>query len=284
LRVNLLPSGNGWADVVRVMVDLRYVDQANGYTVENTIDLESLDQFKTWSVALKNKDLRGYDYKWTASFKSGHLSKTDWKTVADGTDTLAIELHRPGINVLLVPDTLDLKACPIAEVTCTYSAAGPTRQETFVFKDHVSQTWSIDVPDGSPVNFTWQITYHPAVGDPVSLPPVEEHGTVVILPPYHPPAGGQFNVQVFGNLVDYTATPMIGIDLTYDDDHNNVHQTGSLLFDKSTSSGTWIANQKDSSVKQFGYTITYYTPDGNPHPQPVKHDIVPRVVVPKYVP
>jgi hypothetical protein len=285
LRVNLLPTGNAWPDIARVMVDLRYQDAANHVDVEDTIDLESIDQFKTWSVSLKDKTKRSYDYRWTASFKSGQLTKSgNWQTVADGNPTLPIAINRSGIDFLLVPDAIDFKICPVVEVTCEYSGAGVERQETFVFRDKTSQTWHVDAPDGAPVAVTWQITYSPGDRDPVRMPEQREDGSVVILPPYRPGAAGKLVVPIIGNLVDYTTTPVVAVDLTYDDEPNGVHQTGSIVLNKDQPNSSWQVDLKDPTATQFEYTITYYTTDGNAHPQAPHHETVPRIVVPKYQP
>ena len=46
LDVSLLPSGNGWADVVAVMVDLEYEDRANAVSIRDTITLKTLGGFR----------------------------------------------------------------------------------------------------------------------------------------------------------------------------------------------------------------------------------------------
>jgi hypothetical protein len=282
LRVSLLPTGNGWSDVERVMVDLHYEDTPNAYTVDNTIDLETIDQFRTWTVPLKDKTLRSYSYKWTASFKNGHLTQTTWQPAAGDSQTLPVAIMRPGIDVLLVAEQIDFKATPVVEVACHYSAAGFDRQETLVFQDASPQTWSIDVPDGSPVEYTWQVTFHPQDADPVTTSPVTEHDNVVIIPPYRASGGGELDIALIGGLVDYTATPIVGVDLTYDDDAHGVHVTGSFVLDSSQPSVIWKVQQKDRNATQFSYTITYFTPDGAPHAQSSKSDTVPRVVVPRF--
>jgi hypothetical protein len=282
LRVSLLPSGDGWADVLRVMVDLAYADpNSDNYEVDNTIDLESIDQFKTWMVPLRNPLLRDYRYRWAASFHNGHLSQTDWQK-ASGDGALPIVIKRPGINVTFFADMIDFKTTPMVEVTGVYTATGKTIQETFVFGKNAAQSWSIDVPDGSPIDFTWQATYSLPGADPITTPPVREQNTMVILPAYRAPHSGKLTVSILGNLVDYDVTPLVGVDLQYDDDASNVHATGSFVLNKATPTATWDVDRNDAVANQFGYTLTYYTPDGNPHPQPIKHDTAPRIIIPRY--
>jgi hypothetical protein len=282
LRVGLLPAGDGWADVVRVMVDLSYTDEANNYRVSNTINLESLTQFKTWTVPLKNPAIRAYRYRWTASFSNGHLTTTDWQDAPAGTETLPIAIHRPGLNVTLVPDAIDFAFTPIVEVTCRYDAVGIKREETFVFRGAGAQTWSVDVPEGAPTDFTVLVTYNVAGGQAVTLDPIHEHSTVVVLPAYN---AGQnaVTIAILGTLVDFQATPMVGVDTTYIDEPHGVHLDGSFLLSAETPTASWLIHPVDPTAKEFSYTVSYYTPDGTSHQQAVKHDTVPRIIVPKFV-
>jgi len=283
LRVGLLPAGDGWDDVVRVLVDLSYADPANSYTVSTSMDLEAITQFKTWTVPLKNKSLRSYRYRWTASYKNGDLVKTDWQQAPAGTETLPIAIHRPGINVTLVADAIDFSVTPIVEVTCHYAHGDVDRQQTFVLKQPGVQMWHVDVPEGAPTDFSCLVTYSVAGGEPVTLAPMVETSNVVIVPAYQRGAN-VISVAIFATLIDFVTTPMVGIDTTYDDDANDVHLTGSFILSPDSPVARWDIQAKDPAEKDFGYTITYYTADGEPHAKPVKHDTVPRIIVPKYAP
>jgi hypothetical protein len=267
-----------------VLVDLHYEDPTNGLVKNDTVMLTSVSDFKTWTVSLRDKTQRSYRFKWTASFKTGPLEQTAWQTVSDGSDTLPIVLERPGITVSLIADGVDFKVCPVVEVNCHYAQGGIDRHETFVFKDKTAQQWVIDAPQGAPVAFTYQVTYSPGDRDPVTKPPVSETSTVVIIPPYQVPGAGKLTVQILGSLVDFAATPLVGVDLTYDDDADGVHQATSVTLNRDVTAATWPVDLKDATAKAFGYTITYFTPDGVAHPQPVVHEVIPRIVVPRYQP
>jgi hypothetical protein len=281
LKANLLPAGNGWDDIVQVMVDLHYQDDGNQYTVDDTLPLRAATEAKSWRVFLKDPAVKGFRYRTTASFKNGHLEQSGWQS-ATGDATLPIVVVRPGIRVAVLADTLDFAACPVTEVTLRY--AGPdsqsSRQETFVFRDKTPQTWDLDVPAGTPVDFTYQVTHSPAGRDPVTLPPVRSTDTVVVLPAYRQPKGGKLQVQVFGSLVDFAATPIVTVDLRYDDDGNGEHEAGTLtLTERSTQ--TWSVDVKDASLRQFGYRVTYYTPDSAAHAADWKFQDAPRIILPK---
>ena len=285
LQVNLLPAGNGWDDVIQVIVDVRYEDPANDYIVAGPpIQFRTPDEYKTWRVYLKNKDLKDFKYRWTTVFKtSADPVTTQWQT-ATGDQTVPIVVDRHGFKVAILADLLDFTTCPVTEMTMHYTgvAAGPP-PETFTFRDKTPQSWIVDVPPGAPVQYTSQITYNPANHDPVVLPPASGTDTAVVIPPYRPAMAGKLSVQVLPPLIDFAATPIVAVDLKYDDNPNNVHQVGALTFTDKTSQ-IWAVDVKDVNSKTFGYRLTYYTADGNAHAKDFVYGEVPRIIIPRYVP
>lgn len=133
------------------------------------------------------------------------------------------------------------------------------------------------------MEYTYQITHYPVSSTPLQLPTVTEHDTLVVLSPYRPLTGGKMVIQLFGTLLDMAATPLVTVDLRYDDDLNDVHAVGALTF-TDTKTQSWEVMVKDINQKQFSYTVTYYTADGADHPQPPKAQEAPRVIIPKYKP
>lgn len=282
LRVSLLPTGDGWDDIVNVPVELKYQDMANNYAVQDSLSLKSREEFKTWRVSLRNREMRDFQYQWKASYKNGHFEDSGWKD-GSGSGTYPITVRRQGYRILLVADLLDFSSSPITEVHLLYTGAGAGLQETFKFTDKTSQSWNIDVPPGSPLEYTVQVTHFPSGGGPLSLKETTEHDTVLVLPAYRLPIPGKITVQAFPTLVDFTATPIVTLDLHYDDDANNVHAVGALTF-TSNQVQTWEVNVKDSNLKQFSYKLSYFTADGQEHPQPAKFQDAPRIIIPKIKP
>lgn len=280
LRVSLLPAGDGWDDIVNVSVELKYHDLTNDYTVQDSLPLKSKDEFKTWKVFLRDRNLHDFEYHWQASYKNGHFEDSGWKT-ATGTGTYPIIVKRQGLKVVLLPDLLDFAASPITEVHLRYNSAGIDVQETFKFTDRTAPTWSIDVPQGAPIEYTVQVTHFAAGGNPVRLPETTEHDTIVVIPPYHAPSSGKITVQVFATLVDFNVTPLVTMDLRYDDDTNFVHAVGALTF-SSSQTQTWEINVKDISQKQFSYRLFYFTADGMEHPAEPKVQDTPRIIIARY--
>jgi len=280
LRVSLIPAGDAWEDVV-TSVELKYEDLANHYTVQDSLSLKNRDEFKTWKVPLRNRNLTDFSYRWLTSYKNGHFEDSGWKT-GIGTGTYPITVKRQGYRIVLLPDLLDLAASPITQVYLHYQASGVDRAETFKFNDKLPQTWNIDVPEGAPLDYTVQVTHFPISGDPIVLKETPEHDSVVVIPAYHLPIAGKIVVQVFPTLLDFSITPIVTVDLHYDDPLNNVHISGALTF-TTKETQTWEFNVKDINQKSFTYQLCYYTNESE-FSQPVKPQDTPRIVIPKYKP
>jgi hypothetical protein len=283
LRVRLMPAGDGWDDVIAVSVELEYKDLANDYIVTpEPILFKSKEEFKTWKVYLLDRSQRKFRYRSLVSYKNGDPEDSGWLE-GSGPGTYPIEVRRKGLKIIMLANMLDFSACPITEVHLRYRAAGVNLEETFKFIDNTPQTWSIDVPRGAPVEYLSQVTHYPALRPAVVLEETTERDTVMVIPPYQSPKEGKVNVQVFASLVDFSATPIVTLDLYYDDVNNNVHAIGALTFDNQDPQ-SWEIEVKDINQKQFSYVLTYYTADGVAHPMPAKAQDVPRIVIPRYNP
>lgn len=283
LRVSLMPVGDGWDDVVAANIELEYKDLANNYIVTpEPIMLKSKEEFKTWRVFLLDRNQRDFRYRTKISYKNGHFEDSGWLE-GSGSGTYPIEARRKGLKILMLADMLDFDVCPVTEVHLKYKSAGVNLEETFKFTDKTSLTWNINVPQGAPVEYLSQVTHYPTAAPAVILEETMEHDTVMVIPPYRSPEGGKISVQVFATLVDFSATPIVTLDLYYDDVNNNVHAIGALTFDNPASQ-SWEVEVRDINQKQFSYVLTYYTADGVAHPMPTKAQDVPRIIIPRYNP
>lgn len=274
LRVSLLPTGNRWGDVVAVFVDLEHRD-ADGHVTAATIPLRSLKEFASWQVYLKDRADRAYRYRWTASFADGDSDRIDWAT-SPGDPVLPVTLMRHGVDVVVVPDAVDFAAWPLAEVALAASGGSPST--TLLFRDRTPQTWHLDAPAPQ---YTATVTYYPAGGAPVRADPVAETDAVLVIPA-HPQRAGLLVVQVLGNLVDFAATPLVGVDLAFDDDARGVHATQSLTLDAAAPTATWTTPVPDAAAAGYRYRITWFAPDGTPSAGEWTPTAIPRIVVPSH--
>ncbi len=263
LQARFIPVGDGWDDVSQVVVDLRYDDLSNQYNVVDTLTLKTREDMRTWKVVLQDQSKRDFDYQVSVSYKSGRFDQTEWKRSQgqDAVRTVPIEVKgRPTIKVTIDPTLLNFANTPVVEATLDYNAAGISKRETFVFRDKVPQLWKIDVPEGAPVEYNWQVTYYPIDSDPL-VKKGQERDTSCVIPT--PPKAGKLRVELASQLVDFNKTPMVQVDLQYDDEANGTHEIGSLSFTQKEKQA-WELNVKDVSRKLFGYKLTYFFADDTP--------------------
>jgi len=280
LDVMLQPTGDGWPDVARVMVDLRYEDLLNQYVVEDSLSLKAIEELKTWQVVLRDKSKRDFQYKVTASFKDGRFEQSDWQPFSGSTLPINVEAL-PQLRVTLVPDRLNFETSPLTEVTLWCDVAGEVQTETFVFRDQQSQQWIVKLPEAIPIDFTYQVTHYPVGGDPVVLPKQREKDSSLILPPYQPPKAGELKVDVLPQFVDFAQTPLVIVDLAYDDDIQGTRLTESLTFsDKERQ--TWTIAVGDVHQKLYSYQITYFPASGEPQVQEPQFQERSYLVIPQF--
>lgn len=283
LRVRLVPTGGGWDEVSQVHVQLRYRDPTHDYSTDFTHVLRNKDEFKTWEVVLQDPDKREFEYRISRAFTTARpFEQSDWITSA-GETTIPVEVGAsPGLRIQVLGDMLDFGTSPTTEVTLHYQQAGLDRTETFVFTQKGSQLWKLGAPEGVPLDYTYRVTHHPVDGDPVVMPEVREQDTVVVLQPYRPPKRGVLQVSLMGQLIDFAATPLVVVDLSYDDDENDVHEVASISFD-AKGVRSWEIPVKDINQKQYSYKITYFSATGEEHAGERKFQEIPRVIIPKLV-
>lgn len=282
LEVSLLPSGNGWADVVAVLVDLAYEDHTNNVSIRDTFTLRSLDAFVTWSVYLRDRARRGYRYRWTASFANGDLVEQGWQD-NPGDPVLPVRIQRSGITVTVVADALEFSDCPLTEVTIVHDVPGGA-SETLVFRNKAPQTWHVEASTGSPAAFRYRVTHFPVGRDPVQLAERRESDTMIVLPPYLAVSAGELKVQILATLVDFTATPIVAVDLKYQDPDNDLDLSQSLTLTIDEQVTSWITPTRDFRVTGFRSRITYFLADGTEKQGEWVANTIPRIVVPAYRP
>lgn len=272
LRVNLLPTGNGWHDVVAVFITLEHRD-GEGHVTTATFDLRSNEEFRTWQVYLRDRSMRAYRYRWTASFKDGSTATQDWAE-NPGDPVLSIPLVRTGVEVVVVPDTVDFTACPLVEVTLR--SAVPAAATSMIFRDRVPQVWYVPGAQADTLELSVQITQFPATGEPVHLPVRTERDPVVVLPAFERQAAGIRSVIALGPLVDYTVTPLVGVDIEAGAGPDEV---GALTLRDEERTAEWSFAQ-GSQFSSYRYRITYFDKAGAPAEGPWLTTTVPRIVVP----
>jgi hypothetical protein len=263
LKAQLVPAGNGWDEVSQVVVDLRYTDMSHNYTVTDSVTFKSRDDLKVWKVVLQDKNKRDFEYQVSISYKSGKFEQSTWlrSQGSESSRTIPIEVKgSPSLRITIDSALINFATFPVVELTVDYNAANARKKETFTFRDKSLQLWKIDIPENAPIEYSWQATYYPADGSPLTKKGIERD-TSLIIP--LPPKAGKLKIDIASQLLDFEKTPMVQVDLQYNDDENGIHESTSLSFIQKEKQ-IWELEVKDISRKLFGYRITYFFADDTP--------------------
>jgi hypothetical protein len=138
----------------------------------------------------------------------------------------------------------------------------------------------VPAPAGTAIRYEARLTYFPPNADPAAAPRIEETDSVLVLPPYRPPQGGEISVRVLPTLIDFDKAPLVVVDLTYEDEANGVSRIESLAL-TSKEEQVWTFPVKDVNRKLYSYKITYFlAPDNNATTTEIKFQDRPLLVVP----
>ena len=286
LLVNLLPVGNGWSNVAQVIIDLSYNDTTNQYMAEQTLQLKSLDEFRHWVVVLKDPTNRNFQYHYIASYKDGseeEFPNPNQRANAQGDQTLPIKVRQvPELAVTFLPQLVDFTVTPLVEAMLHYddgNGAGVHQEESLVFAKGDSQTWGpFPIQDTTRRSYRYQLTYHQS-DVAIPQPEVTTDNDKVIVSALDVP---QITCLVIPKLVDFTATPVVEVDVAYNDPANNISYEDTLVFTEAKSQQFQI-RLAASSPKTYQITVTYYLADGSVQTRPPVTLDRNEIVVPRYV-
>jgi hypothetical protein len=160
--LTLIPSAD-WSEVQEVIVDLEYKDEANDYTV--TASKSFSEQAKSsikWQFPLRNPEQRAFQYRQLWLMKNGASTQKDWAP-RDQDGTLIVGNALGGVVTLTVdPADLDLGGSikrVFVRLRYDDEPNQVTDTVTLLFKDKVSQTWSIARMDANVNDYLYDLTY-----------------------------------------------------------------------------------------------------------------------------
>jgi len=261
MEVSLLPVGRGWSEVVQVTIELFYRDEDSAFEDNEVVTLKTIEDFRVWTVRLRDPTKTSFTYRVNASYKNGDHEESE--LFADtGSGVVPISVREPKTtNVVIVPNRLDFAAAPLCEVVLTHPASGTTKALTFTALER--QNWTLPVRPGEPLTYEATVTHFPPDRDPVVIGPIIENDEALILPPYLAPEPGTLEIRIMPTLIDFTKTPLVTIDLLYEDEANDFTAADTLGFDKDSDTQTWSINVKDINRRLFRMKTTYFVAPGN---------------------
>jgi hypothetical protein len=263
MEVRLLPVGRGWEEVVQVTIELFYEDPDNDVDITEVAVIKTHQDLRVWTVRLRDREKTDFSYRVNISYKNGDHEESSLKQES-GSGVVPISVREPRTTtVAVIPNRLDFEAAPICEVVLEHPASGA--RDTLTFHEAERQDWIVPIRPNETLEYTARVTHFPDDGDPVVIGPFEENDTALVLPPYKAPEAGTLEVRILPSLIDFEKTPLVVVDLLYEDDANNVSESFSIPFDPDTPAQTVAIPVKDVSRRLFKLTLTYFVaPDNQP--------------------
>lgn len=277
LDVRMVPSGE-WSGVVQSVISLRYHDPRNEYHVDEAFSIKEINEFKTWSVVLRDPSQRKFEYQVTTAFKNGDVVKSDWKD-ADGDQTLPIHVKSvPHLRVNMLGSLIDFKVTPVVECTLRYEddAGGIHEVETLTFADNKTQVWDIATADPERQSYSYELTYHTADGDAVRPGPVTTDATSIVIPKLKVPEVRGIFVP---NLINFTDTPVIEVNVSYEDTANDIEFSDTFIFTDAKEQ-TFQIPVRHNSPEEYDMQITYHLPGGRRVERPAEPTSKKRILIP----
>jgi hypothetical protein len=197
LSVNIVCTGNfkdGPDKIAQVAVSLRYADPDNAYTVEGSKVFTDDKQQQTWTIDLRNRERRDYEYKYAIIYTDGLVKQVpedgSWLAGEPGFITVG---ERYTLEIILEPGLLTFPDhAKIVQLNLTYEDPEHDIHEsaTYLFSTdrNDAQTWRVRGFPGGPKRYTYQVLYHAASGAVTTLPAVTQEAQAIVLAPAPPPA------------------------------------------------------------------------------------------------
>jgi hypothetical protein len=264
MEVRLMPVGPGWREVVQATVELFYEDIENDLRHSDAVTLKTLEDLRVWTVRLRDPDRTDFRYGVNVSYRDGGFEEVPIVEHSGG-GVLPIKVREPRTTeVVLVPNRLDFAEAPLTKVVMTHPASGTT--STFTFTEPSRASWTVPVRPDEPLSYTAEVTHFPEDGDPVTLDPTTETDSAFIVPPYAAPKPGQLKVELRPTLIDFTKTPLVTVDVLYEDEENDFRQEDTFAFENKGEARQWVFEVPDVNRRLFRKQITYFVaPDHEPH-------------------
>lgn len=184
LDVTLVPAGEfGEGALSQVVVALRYRDDANDYSANDSFILAKKDQSFSWKVPLVNKNHREYEYQVTVFYHDGVTREEPWRK----SDQPVLAVGDPyGFRVQITPYLLKNPPYAFGTVHLTFVDAETNVRaartlEIRDFETALYWRFRLGAPDRH--TFRYQLTLFTVDGEEVTLPEAEESREVLVLRP-----------------------------------------------------------------------------------------------------
>ncbi|MXO90843.1 hypothetical protein [Pontixanthobacter aquaemixtae] len=264
LAVQLLPVGVGWSEVVQTQVALSYDDEDSNFHAHDVVTLKTNQDTREWLVRLRDPEMTTYRYEVITSYKDGDHDSSGELT-SSGSGILPIEVREPRTTkVVIVPSRINFEATPSCEVVVTHEASGTV--ESFFIDSSKTREWTVPVRPSDPLSYSAVVTFHTPDGEDIVFDPIHGEDNALVLPRYNPPEPGTIHYQIMPTLIDFAKTPLVVVELLYEDEANGVRHENSFAFSASTQNMDWEIHVEDKNRRLLRQVTRHFVaPDNIPH-------------------
>ncbi len=196
LQVAVVPAGGLGPQglMSKVVVVMRYKDAANDYTVDDILTLTKDDDVKLWTVPLRNKKLRQFEWQQTVIYNDNVIREEEWRASDKNTVVVGDAF---GMKVQISPYLLRFPPSVWSFGVLSLVFDDPQAQprihaekaiEISDFSKPVFWRFRLGAPDRH--TYRYQLTLYKSDGTEVKLDAREESKEVLVLipPPANAPA------------------------------------------------------------------------------------------------
>lgn len=181
--VNVRAFGDFAGRIDAIFVDLRYADEANGYSQNQSVVLNKENLFYDWTFPVVSETGGKLTYSANIRFMDGSVQEIPETVAERGTIMLGDVVFTQAVDVL--PDLIDFNAVKLVKVTLRYrdELNGIDESSDLVFKKDVAKLiFSFPYKDKTKTSYEWSASYYMADGSVKSIPAKTTTEKALVLP------------------------------------------------------------------------------------------------------
>ncbi len=268
--------------IASINATVRYGDNPKNVILDSSTASKQMD----WSSILANGAMKRQA---TASYKVTFkdVDSTDRPVVMESKpqtiegDTLEInprELYSI-VNVKIIALGFPWDKYSAVEIQTRYAdnVNHLKAVQTFVLqKDKQENTWTVFVLDRTKTSFDYKIIYRAVDNRDIEMPwTTTDQEQITIRNPFPK----KLKVDLAASASLWVDTERVFVDVSYEDPANDIVESKSYVFDKITSSDTFLVDLADPSKRLVTYSVTFMMLNGTVFEVPKSVTRLPRIVI-----
>lgn len=265
LLVDVEAGDLNFEQVDQVQVTLRYDDSSNDVSlIERQFTVNEENSSHQLREVILAPVQQPYEYRMKYFMSDGREYEVAWKE--GKAETLYVNDPFRATRTYSVRAIGDLKN-DIQDIFLDLEYRDETNDYTkntsiALNSDQSFHNWEIPVIDeaqGS-LEYGGMIVYQD--GTQEKIPSQETDDTTIMVGER---VAGRLEVQVVGDLIDWTKTKLVKVDLQYEDSANGISEDHGLIFRKDgETTQTWTVDLEDKQKKEYSWKATFYMKQGEP--------------------